>query len=89
MSEEAFLEDTQRQDSVIRRIEIIGEAARRISTETMAALPAIPWRSMVGMRNLLIHDYDDVDLQIVWQTAQHDLPRLITLIQPLVPPEEK
>ncbi|RIK41257.1 MAG: hypothetical protein DCC55_12490 [Chloroflexi bacterium] len=56
-SEEAFLEDTQLQDSVIRRIEIIGEAARRISPEVREALPVIPWSNMVGMRNLLIHDY--------------------------------
>ena len=50
MTEDAFLEDTQRQDSVIRRIEIIGEAARRISAKTKAAYPQIPWSEMIGMR---------------------------------------
>ena len=88
VSRESFLRDTKLQDSVIRRIEIIGEAARRISPETREALPGIPWSEMVGMRNLMIHDYDDVDLEIVWDTILQDLPRLITLIEPLVPPEE-
>lgn len=86
ISEEDFLQNTLRQDSVIRRIEILGEAARRVSPATGALLPAIPWSAMIGMRNLLIHEYDDVDLPIVWQTVQHDLPRLIAQIEPLVPP---
>ena len=86
--EEMGLQDTQRQDSVIRRIEIIGEAARRISPQTRTAYPDIPWNAMIGMRNLMIHDYDDVDLQTVWRTVQHDLPALIARLEPLVPPEE-
>ena len=88
VTEEVFLRDTQRQDSVIRRIEIIGEAARRVSPATKEAHPEIPWSEMVGMRNLLIHDYADVDLRIVWDTVQRDLPRVIALIEPLVPSEE-
>ena len=88
ISAEDFLQDTLRQDSVIRRIEILGEAARRISPATRALLPTIPWSEMIGMRNLLIHDYDDVDLPIVWQTVQHDLPRLIAQLEPLIPSTE-
>ncbi len=84
VSEEKFITDTQLQDSVIRRIEILGEAARRISPETQAAHPNIPWREMIGMRNMMIHDYDDVDLHVVWQTVQQDLPHLIAEIKPLV-----
>jgi uncharacterized protein with HEPN domain len=86
VSKDAFLLDTRCQDSVIRRIEIIGEASRRVSPQTRNAFPGIPWSEMVGMRNLMIHDYDDVDLEIVWDTVQSDLPRLIDLILPLVPP---
>jgi uncharacterized protein with HEPN domain len=85
-TKETFLQDTRRQDSVIRRIEIIGEASRRVSSETRAGCPGIPWGEMIGMRNLMIHDYGDVDLEIVWDTVQRDLPRLIKLIEPLVPP---
>jgi uncharacterized protein with HEPN domain len=88
VSEEAFMSDTRLQDSVIRRIEIIGEATRRISRETQALHPQIPWSAMIGMRNMLIHDYDDVDLEIVWQTVQRDLQGLIAQIEPLLPPKE-
>lgn len=88
VSEEKFMSNTQLQDSVIRRIEIIGEAARRISPATQALYPQIPWSAMIGMRNMLIHDYDDLDLETVWQTVQRDLQDLIILIEPLIPPEE-
>jgi uncharacterized protein with HEPN domain len=64
-TKEDFFGDLQCQDAVIRRLEIIGEAARRISEETQAAYPDLPWRDMVGMRNIMIHEYDDVDLVIV------------------------
>ena len=85
---ETFLGDTQRQDAVIRRVEIIGEAARRISSQTKAASPAIPWNEMIGMRNMLIHEYDDVDLEILWDTLQRDIPGLIEWIEPLMPQDE-
>lgn len=85
---EQFIENTQLQDSVIRRIEIIGEASRRVTEKTREAYPQIPWTEMVGMRNRMIHDYDDVDLKIVWDTLQLDFPHLIDLLAPLVPPEK-
>ena len=87
VSKEAFLRDTQLQDSVIRRIEIIGEAARRISATTRETLPDVPWVEMIGMRDFMIHDYDDVDFLIVWETVQRDLPALITALEPFVAPE--
>jgi uncharacterized protein with HEPN domain len=80
-----FLDDTQRQDAVIRRIEIIGEAARRVSPQTRERHPEIPWATMIGMRNLMIHDYDDVDMDIVWDTVHRDLPELLGLLEPLLP----
>nr|VFK39003.1 MAG: Uncharacterized conserved protein, contains HEPN domain [Candidatus Kentron sp. SD]VFK43843.1 MAG: Uncharacterized conserved protein, contains HEPN domain [Candidatus Kentron sp. SD]VFK78532.1 MAG: Uncharacterized conserved protein, contains HEPN domain [Candidatus Kentron sp. SD] len=87
VSKEAFLEDTQQQDSVIRRIEIIGEAARRVSPATRDAFPEIHWSEMIGMRNMMIHCYDDIDLDIVWNTARDDLPRLIAQLESIVSPE--
>ena len=87
MTKEAFLGDVQCQDSVVRRIEIIGEAARRVSPEGKAAWPGLPWNDMVRMRNRVIHEYDDVDYEIVWHTVQKDLPRLALQIEPLLPPE--
>lgn len=83
-SKDVFLQDTQLQDSVIRRIEIIGEAARRISPEFRSLFPALPWSEMIGMRDLMIHDYDDVDLEIVWNTVQRDLPRLLAQIESIM-----
>jgi uncharacterized protein with HEPN domain len=87
-TKEEFLRDTQCQDAVIRRLEIIGEAARRISEETRARLPHLPWSAMINMRNLMIHEYDHVDLAVVWDTVQNYLPTLIQSIAPLVPPPE-
>lgn len=82
---EAFLRDEQLQDAVVRRLLVIGEAARRVSTETRNTLPDVPWAAMTGMRNVLAHQYDDVDYGTVWDTAQRDLPRLIAVLEPLVP----
>jgi uncharacterized protein with HEPN domain len=84
-----FFRDTQCQDAVIRRLEIIGEAAGRISKATTAKFPNIPWKKIKAMRNIMIHEYDDVDLMIVWDTVRNDLPSLVSLIKPLVPPEEE
>ncbi len=80
-TEDEFYQNIEKQDSVIRRLEIIGEAARRISDETQASLPEMPWDDMRRMRNFLIHEYDDVDISIVWDTAQNHLPTIIALLE--------
>ena len=61
----------------MREIEVIGEAASRVSEETREQLTQIPWRAIVGMRNRLIHMYDDVNLDILWYTMQRSVPELI------------
>lgn len=76
------------QDAVLRKLGIIGEAARRVSEETRKAHPEIPWADIIGMRNRLIHDYTRVDLRRVWDTVTDDIPALIERLIPLVPPEE-
>jgi len=81
---ETFLQDTQCQDAVIRRLEIIGEASRRLSDETRQTLPEIPWREIIGMRNMLIHDYDDIDMKIVWDTVNDHLDPLIKILDKVV-----
>jgi uncharacterized protein with HEPN domain len=84
----AFLRDTLCQDAVIRRIEIIGEVAGRISEETKDSFPLLPWSEMIGMRNIMIHDYDDVDIAIVWETVQNDLPTLISTLNKYLSSED-
>jgi uncharacterized protein with HEPN domain len=84
---DTFYNDIQVQDAVIRRIEIIGEAARRISQETRNKYPQILWREMTSMRNLVIHEYDIVDIKQVWDTVQSKLPPLIEELSKIVPPE--
>ena len=86
---EEFERSSLHQSAVIRPLEIIGEAARQIAQQTRDAHPEIPWEQMTGMRNRLIHEYFRVDVKTVWDTLQNDLPQLITLIEPLVPPEEE
>lgn len=83
-NKEDFLNDLQCQDAVIRRIEVIGEAARRISEETRTAFPEMPWSDMVSMRNIMIHEYDDIDLEIVWETVQNDLPLLFESMEKII-----
>ena len=78
---EEFLTDVECQDAVIRRLEIIGEAARRISDETQSRLPELPWSSMTGMRNVLIHEYDGVDLMVVWDAVMSNLPPLVCQVE--------
>ena len=65
----------EKQDAVLRCFEIIGEEASRLSPETQASFPNLPFRSMRGMRNIIAHDYGDVDIDQVWKTATTDLPK--------------
>ncbi|MHB0938188.1 MAG: HepT-like ribonuclease domain-containing protein [Armatimonadota bacterium] len=83
---EDFTADEQLQFAVIRALELIGEAARRFSDEYRTMHPSVPWSMMISMRNRILHEYDRVDLRIVWDTIQQDLPVLLRLIEPLIPP---
>lgn len=77
----AFNNDLKTQSAVIRQLEIIGEAAKRLSDETRTNYPAIPWRQMAGMRDILIHAYDHVNLDQVWYATQISIPDLIKKIE--------
>lgn len=71
-----FSRDTQQQDAVIRRLSIIGEAATRLPQEIRVLAPSVPWKSVVGLRNIVIHEYANVSLGKAWEVTQTDLPKL-------------
>lgn len=82
-----FANNIQLQDAVIRRILVIAEAARRVSDFTRQALPNIAWPEINGMRNRLVHSYDDIDLSVVWNVVQAETPPLIVELTLHIPPE--
>jgi len=81
-----FSIDRLLRSAVERELEIIGEAARRVSPEFQKEHPEIPWRSIIGLRNILIHEYGEVKLDRLWLIATTDVPALIDQLQPLIPP---
>lgn len=74
--EAAFLKDLRTQDAVLRNLEIMGEAAKKLSREFRARYPDVPWRRIAGLRDKLIHDYAGVDLGLIWMAVSMDLPGL-------------
>ncbi|MCK4370159.1 MAG: DUF86 domain-containing protein [Candidatus Lokiarchaeota archaeon] len=75
-SKSEFLKLTQLQDSVIRRITIIGEAIKNIPDDFKETYPSIPWKQIIGMRDILIHQYFGIDLNLTWEVIEKDLPKL-------------
>ncbi len=84
MTPDQFIADTKTAYAVIRALEIIGEAAKKIPEEIKTQFPKIPWRLMAGMRDKLSHEYFGVDLRVVWRTVKEDLPRLKANLKPLI-----
>jgi uncharacterized protein with HEPN domain len=74
LGREAFLADEKTIDAVVRNLEIIGEAARTVPDDFAAAHPGVPWQRIAGLRNRIVHDYFGLDLEIIWQILQVDLP---------------
>ena len=81
--EAAFLEDEMVQDAVLRNLQTLAEATQRLSEEAKAARPEIPWRSIAGFRNVLVHNYLGLDLDHVWPVVESDLPPLRTAVNAL------
>lgn len=84
LSEEGFQESTLIQDAVVRQFEIIGEATKRLSDKIKQQYPEIPWKDMAGMRDILIHDYINVEIDIVWKTVIDYLPPLLDQINKII-----
>lgn len=88
-----FIEGLSREDfdnnellrlSLTHLLQVIGEAARRVSPDFRADYPAIPWKAIVGMRSKVVHDYLDVDEDVVWDTVKNDLPPLILELEKIL-----
>lgn len=84
MSFDGFAGDKKTINAVLRSIEVMGEASRKIPEETRQQYPQVPWRKMSGMRDKLIHEYHGVDIDTVWQTLQEDIPPLKDMIQEII-----
>lgn len=87
MDEAEFADSRLHQMAVVKLIEIIGEAAKRVSEDFRAQHPQIPWAKIAGMRNRLVHDYTNIDVPTVWSTVILHLPQLVRDLEPLVPPD--
>jgi uncharacterized protein with HEPN domain len=81
ITEPAFCSDMQRQDAVIRRIEIIGEATAHLTEDTRHFFPQLSFRQMRGMRNIVAHDYGNVDPTIIWEVATVHVPEVFSVLE--------
>jgi uncharacterized protein with HEPN domain len=89
MGFEEFKGDRKTINAVVRSIEVIGEASKRIPRSLKAKYKGVPWREMAGMRDKLIHEYFGVDVEILWKTAKDDIPPLKQVIQNMMKGLEK
>lgn len=85
MDRGAFENDLKTQAAVLYQISVLGEAMRRISPEFREVHPEIPYVQIIGMRNKLVHDYDGINIEVVWQVIQKDIPELISLLVRIAP----
>lgn len=89
LSRDEFFGNIQTRDSVVMRLLIIGEAAGRISEEKRLTLSSVEWSKIRGLRNRLIHEYDRIDLYIVWDIVQSEIADLMVTLEPFIPNSEQ
>ena len=84
MDKEAFLANREKQDAVLRRLAVIGEAVKKLAAEFREQHPHIPWKDIAGTRDVVVHDYDGVNLHIIWNIVRNELPPLAEKLRPLL-----
>ena len=88
VNREQLASDILRQSAILYQISIMGEATKRLSREFREQHPEVPWDDVAGMRDIIAHQYDRVDLDIVWQVIQRNIPELLDMITPLLPVQD-
>jgi len=86
MTFEAYAGDRRTRRAIEREVEIIGEAARKVSRAFQEAHPEVPWRRIVAQRHKLAHEYGEIEDEILWRVATVHIPELVALLEPLMPP---
>lgn len=86
MTEEQLLADLRTRLALERALEIVGEAARRVSPRTTARLPEVPWRGIIGFRNVLAHEYGEIDYRRLYAVGTVSVPELISNLERRLPP---
>ncbi|HAA29361.1 MAG TPA: hypothetical protein DCE56_18745 [Cyanobacteria bacterium UBA8553] len=88
LNREQLASDVLRQSAILYQIAIMGEATKRLSREFREQHPEVPWDDMAGMRDIIAHQYDRLDLDIVWQVIERNIPELLNMIIPLLSVQE-
>lgn len=88
LTKEAFQQNNEKQSAILYQIIVIGEATKRLSPEIRQANSHIPWKDIAGMRDILAHQYDRINLKTLWDVVQRDVPELKQLLSPLLSDSE-
>lgn len=85
LDKSALANNEEKQSAILYQVIVIGEATKRLSSEYRNQHPKIPWKDIAGMRDILVHQYDRINLNTLWDVIQNDIPELLALLEPILP----